>query len=265
MPPEDATQTTETDQKPVVLDAPTPTVAEQAAATQAKAEADAKAASDAQAAEKAATEAKAKAEADTRTAQAIATGVADGLSRSRPDQPDRPLGRSKFTVKQLLEAKHATNADGTPLTPGQQVEIDSELETRHQEDLGAAVQVAKQQTMGMANTSAQYPEMADQNSPLFRAVAESIGGDPTLLPPKALLIATKAAAHDLDIKPMSKRTQSTATQARAQVVQQIQSAQAAGAMPKGTGGGSPTASPGNPDFEKMTWKELEAFNSSTLV
>ena len=264
MPPEDATQTTETDQKPVVLDAPTPTVAEQAAATQAKAEADAKAASDAQAAEKAATEAKAKAEADTRTAQAIATGVADGLSRSRPDQADRALGRSKFTVKQLLEAKHATNADGSPLTPGQQVEIDSELETRHQEDLGAAVQVAKQQTMGMANTSAQYPEMADQNSPLFRAVAESIGGDPTLLPPKALLIATKAAAHDLDIKPVAKRTQQ-ATQARSQVVQQIQSAQAAGAMPKGTGGGSPTASPGNPDFEKMTWKELEAFNSSTLV
>mgnify|MGYP001571951617 CR=1 FL=1 len=241
-------QTTITEQA-TVTDTVQPPAAEHAVTPEAQKAAEAKAKTEA--------EAKAKTEADARTAQAIATGVADGLSRSRTDQPDRALGRSKFTIKQLLEAKHAVNADGSPLTPGQQLEIDSEMETRHQEDLGAAVQMARQQTMGMANTSAQYPEMADQNSPLFRAVAESIGGDPTLLPPKALLIATKAAAHDLDIKPMSKRTQSTATQARAQVVQQIQSAQAAGALQKGAGGAGPSAIPGVRDYHSMTWKDLE--------
>ena len=238
----------------IIPDPPALTAAEQAAATQAQAEADAKAAADAQAAERTATEAKAKADESIRTAQAIAAGIAQGFREQQPGK-DRALGRSVATTDQLLEAKHAMNADGSSLTPQQQLNIDREIELRHREDLAAVEQSGAVRASSLATLSAQYPEMADHDSPLFRAVAESIGGDPTLLVPKALLIATKAAAHDLGVQPVSKRTQG-ATQARAQVVQQIQSAQAAGALAKGAGGAGPATTTGARDYTNMSWKDL---------
>lgn len=227
---------------------PAPDAAAEAAAQQA--------AQVAQDAAKAAAEATAKAQADTALAKAIADGVAHGLRQQQPGK-DRPLGRTVATVEQLLEAKYAVNADGTPITPQQQLTIDREIQVRHQEDLLAAAQAGRMGAMGLAGISAQYPEMADVTSPLYRTVGTIIQGDPAQLPPELLLIATKAAAHDLGVQPLSKRAGASEVKTRTDLVQKIQEAQAAGTLVKGTGGGGASA-PAEPAYEAMTFKDIEA-------
>ena len=188
---------------------------------------------------------------------AIAKGVAEGMkAQGQAPAKDRAMGRSNFTTEQLLVAKHSANQDGTALSPQQLLSIDTEMELRHREDLYAASQVAKQQVTGLSGVTGQYPEMADMTSPLYQEVAKTIRGNPMDLAPEALMIATKAAAHDLDIKPVSKRGQKEA-QVRQDTLTQIQAAQAAAAMPKGAGGAGVSVAPQKP-YGDMTTQELEA-------
>ena len=186
--------------------------------------------------------------------RAIADGVTQGLrSQPQPSQ-DRQLGRTKFTMEQLIEAKYDDNVD-----KGVKIAIEREMETRRQEALTATRQDSASSSAAVARIQGQifqeYPAMMDQTSPLFQAVNAMSREDATVASsPQAILRAVKAAAHDLGISPASKMK--TPAQAAQQTVEQIQKAAAAAAISKGSGAGVVTAPV---DINAMSDAEFEHY------
>ena len=185
----------------------------------------------------------------------IAKGLTDALRHTGPAPTDRPL--AKYTTDQLLAAKFETNADGSALAPAQLLTIERELETKRREDLYAASQFTTQRVAGRSKVERDYPEFADPTSPLYLKAVELAGYDPSVLTAKELDIVVKAAAHEVGLQPLSKRSAAPnpVVQARQQTVEQIQQATAAASLPRGTGGSAAIAPIKSPN--EMTYQEVE--------
>ena len=179
-------------------------------------------------------------------AQAVALGIAQATRATPQAQPGRALGREKFSMDQLIEAKHDDQ-----LTSPQRIAIDREMETRRQEDLVMTAQFVQNatttKTRQEAKVLADYPQMLDEQSPLAiqARLLQQSGVN--------IEIAVKAAAQELGITPAS-RVRPPVVGTTPGPIQQAQAA--AAAMPRGAGRAVPAGA--EPDWSTATDKDLEA-------